>query len=182
MPNEALFDCPPPRFPEPWHEHRSTRCRKQRSCCRKRGPERSQKSDGNISPALSFSRIHYPLLPPLWLSPLATLLSSSSTPLSPSSSLFHCSLYYETSLLNVFVLLFLSASCWFSKWYGEPWNITRSILVRNIHDRGYHSNKFPWHLDTDKYGIKEWLPDRESEDLSHIPALPYQHCILKQVV
>lgn len=56
---------PPPRFPEPWHEHRSTRCRKQRSCCRKRGPERSQKSDGNISPALSFSRIHYPLLPPL---------------------------------------------------------------------------------------------------------------------
>lgn len=51
---------PPP--PEPWLKHCSARCRKQEE--RGWGPDVSQRSDGNVSPAFPFSSPLYSLLPP----------------------------------------------------------------------------------------------------------------------
>lgn len=41
-----------------------------------------------------------------------------------------------------------SSPCWDSEWCGKPRDRTGFILGKNIHGRGYHSNKFPWCLDT----------------------------------
>lgn len=37
---------------------------------------------------------------------------------------------------------------WVSESYGEPGDRPGFILGKSIHDRGYHSNKLPWCLDT----------------------------------
>lgn len=53
----------------------------------------------------------------------------------------------KTSLLHSLPLFPLCFSLsWALEWCGEPRDRTGFILGKNIHGRGYHSNKFPWCL------------------------------------
>lgn len=84
MPRASLFHAPPP--PEPWHEHRSTRCRKQEGGL---GTRQEPEVGCRCSPAL--------------LSPGSSAPSGSTLtphPFAPAPSFFHCPLYHEPSLPN----------------------------------------------------------------------------------
>lgn len=119
--------------PEPWHEHRSSRCRKQEE----RGWEAdtSQRSPVAITPCCLLSDSPPQLLPFPHPLPLCACPHPSFT----ASSIF--------SIFS-FSLPLCSSPCWVSEWHGMPRDRTGFILGKNIHDRGWHSNKFPWFLDT----------------------------------
>lgn len=147
MPNASLFTCPPSTpSPEPWLKHCPARCRKQEEGLgTRREPEVTWK--------------HQPC-PPCLQAPLLPAASSPDSPishacvsppalLSLSPPFRHCPpLSTRPGFSTLPPLPPCPSPCWASEGCGEPTDRTGFILGKNTHGRGYHSNKFPWCLDT----------------------------------
>ena len=134
-----IFVPHPHPFPEPWQECGSAGAGSRKRGC---GPDGARGQGANGSPA---SRS--------WGSPAsgASSLSLPSGP--PASPLPPFSLHpplFTSPHFAVFSpsLPLCSSPGWVSESYGEPGDRPGFILGKSIHDRGYHSNKLPWCLDT----------------------------------
>lgn len=142
--------------PEPWHAQSSTRCGRQEG--RGWAPDRSQRAEGSSSPSL----------PPCLLAkpPLSTLLPAP-TPL--SLFCFHGPSNSSPSSQSLPPL----PLCPSLAGLQSQWNLETEpdLILANIQNKTYHSNKFPWRLDTRQMRSRERLLASELYALSLIPRL-----------
>lgn len=147
------------------------------------GPDVSQRSHGNISPALPVSRPLCSLRPPLRTPPSATP-ASHPLPFCPCPHLSVTAPLYQQDLASPHSLPFLPVPplVGLQRGVGSLQTELDLFLEKTPMAEGTTATSFHGAWTQGKYAMKEQLLDSESEDPSSTPALPHQWCILRQLV